>query len=52
MPVMIYPQEYIPLMVNIRVDHMYQNLLDIPPFNTEFNAVHVPRKTVIGKLEH
>ena len=41
----------IPLAVEHRTDHKYPKLLNIPPLNTEYNAVHILRKTVLGKLQ-
>ena len=41
----------IPLAVNYRIDHKYQKLLNIPLLSTGYNAVLVPRRTVIGKLQ-
>ena len=44
------PSGIIPLAVEHKIDHRYPRLLKIPLFNTKHNAVHIPRKTIIGNL--
>ena len=34
-----------------KIDDKYSQLLRIPLLNTEYNAVYIPRKTIIGKLQ-
>ena len=41
----------IPLAATHRIDHKYPKLLNIPLLNTEYDAVHIPRKSMIGKLQ-
>ena len=45
------PSGIIPLAVDHNIDHKYPKLLKIPLLNTEHSTVHIPRKTVIGKLQ-
>ena len=44
------PSGIIPLAFNRRIDHKYPKLLNIPLLNTEYNAVHIPRKN-LGKIK-
>ena len=41
----------IPLAVYHKIEHKYPKLLSIPQLNTEHDPVHVPRKTIIRKLQ-
>ena len=41
---------FIPLAVDHRTHQKYQNLLSIPILNTEYDAVFIPRTTVIGTV--
>ena len=34
-----------------KIDHKYLKLLKIPLLNTEHDIIHVPRKSIIGKLK-
>ena len=45
------PPDIIPLVVDHKIDHKYPKLLKIPLLNTQYNTVHIPRKTIIGKLQ-
>ena len=45
------PSGTLSLAVDHRIDHKYPKLLNISLLSTEYDAVHVPRKTVIGKLQ-
>ena len=45
------PSGIIPLAVDHRIDNKYPNPLNIPLQNTEYNTNHIPRKTIIGKLQ-
>ena len=45
------PSGNILLALDNRIDHKYTKLLNIPLHDTEYDAVHMPIKTVIGKLQ-
>ena len=40
----------IPFAVDHRIHYKYPKLLNLPLLNTEFDTVHVPRKTMLGTL--
>ena len=39
------------LAVDHKIDHKYPKLLKIPLLNKDYNTFHIPRKTIIGKLQ-
>ena len=45
------PLGSISLAVDPKIDQKNPKLLKIPLLNTEHNTVHIPRKTIIGKLQ-
>ena len=44
------PSGLITQAVDHKIHHNYPKLLNIPLLNTEYDTIHVPRKTVIGTL--